>query len=133
VDSAEPEMADRSLGELFSQLSGDLGALMHDELELAKTELKQDIQEVGKGGGLLGGAAFAAYMTVIALSFAAAWGLAELMAAGLAFLIVGLVWAAVGGVLYLSGRRTLQAASLTPEATVETLKEDVAWARDLKS
>jgi Putative Actinobacterial Holin-X, holin superfamily III len=126
-------MADRSLGELFSQLTGDLGALMHDELELAKSELKADIQEVGKGGGLLGGAAFAAYMAVIALSFAAAWGLAELVPVGLAFLIVGLVWAAGAAVLYVSGRRTLQDASLTPEATVETLKEDVAWAKHLKS
>ena len=133
MDSADPAMADRSLGELFSQLTGDLGALMRDELELAKTELKQDIQEVGKGGGLLGGAAFAAYMSVIALSFAAAWGLAEMMATGLAFLIVGLVWAAAGAVLYFSGRRKLQDTSLTPEATVETLKEDVAWARDLKN
>ena len=129
----DPEtMSDRSLGQLFSQLTTDLSVLVRDEIELAKVELKADMRAVGKSGGLLGGAAFAGYLTVVLLSFALAWGLAELMPAGLAFLIVGVLWAVVGAVAYTAGRKQMAGTSLKPEQTVETLKEDVAWAKHLK-
>ncbi len=123
---------DASLGELFSVLTTDLSALVRDEIELAKVEITADAKELGKSGGLLGGAALAGYMVLVLGSFALAWGLAELMAAGLAFLIVTLIWAAVGAVLFVTGRQKMQAASLKPDQTVETLKEDVTWAKNLK-
>ena len=48
----------------------------------------------------------------------------------LAALIVGLVYAAVAGLLYLRGKRRVEeAGSPVPEQTVETLKEDVQWAK----
>ena len=62
---------------------------MRDEVQLAKIELKEEVGRAGRAGGLLGGAAFAGYMVVVTLSFALAWGLAEVMAVGWAFLIVG--------------------------------------------
>lgn len=123
---------DASLGELFSVLTTDLSALVRDEIELAKVEITADAKELGKSGGLLGGAALAGYMVLVLGSFALAWGLSELMAAGLAFLIVTLIWAAVGAVLFVTGRQKMQAASLKPDQTVETLKEDVKWAKNLK-
>lgn len=126
-------MPDASLGELFSQLTSDLSGLLRDEMQLAKIELKEEVGRAGRAGGLLGGAAFAGYMVVVTLSFALAWGLAELMAVGWAFLIVAVVWAVVGGVLYLRGRRQLDEVNLVPEQTVETLKEDVQWAKNQKS
>lgn len=121
-----------SLGELFSTLTSDLSALVHDEIELAKVEITADVKEVGKSGGLLGGAALAGYMAVLLGSFALAWGLAELMAEGLAFLIVTVIWGGVGAALFVTGRKKMQAASLKPEQTVQTLKEDVTWAKNLK-
>jgi hypothetical protein len=126
-------MPDQSLGELFARLTADLGALIRDEVQLAKTEVKQEITRAGRAAGLLGGAAFAGYMTVVTLSFAAAWGLAEVMAAGWAFLIVAVVWAVVGGFVFLRGRRHLAEVNVKPEQTVETLKEDVEWAKNQKN
>jgi hypothetical protein len=124
--------ADASLGELFSKLTSDLSGLVRDEVQLAKVELKDDISKAGKAGGMFGGAALAGYMAVVLLSFAAAWGLAEVMAAGWAFLVVGVVWALVGALLYVQARQRLREVDLKPEQTIDTLKEDVQWARNQK-
>lgn len=126
-------MADRSLGELFSQLTNDMGVLVRDEIELAKVELQRDVRGLAKSGGMFGGAAFAGYMTIVLASFALAWGLAEVMPAGWAFLIVAAVWAVAATFLYIRGRNVMAAASLKPEQTIETLKEDATWAKNLKS
>jgi uncharacterized membrane protein YqjE len=127
-----PPTTDASLGELFSHLSEDLSGLMHDELELAKVELKEEIGNVGRAGSMFGAAALAGYMTIVLLSFAAAWGLAELMAVGWAFLIIAALWGAAGALLYVRGRDQFQKVNLKPEQTITTLKEDVQWAKNQK-
>jgi len=132
VSQLQPPEADTSLGELFSDLSTDMSALLRDELQLAKVELKEEITKAGRAGGMFGGAAFAGYMTIVLLSFAAAWGLAELMAVGWAFLIVGAVWGAAAAFLYLRGRDQLREVNPKPEQTIDTLKEDVQWAKNQK-
>jgi len=129
IDARAPET---SLGELFGNLSSDMSALMRDEINLAKVELKDEIRDAGKAGGMFGAAALAGYMTVVLLSFAAAWGLAEVMAAGWAFLIVAVVWGIAGAVLYLQGRDRLKQVDLKPQQTVQTLKEDMQWAKNQK-
>jgi len=121
--------SDETLGQLFGQLTTDLGALVRDEMQLAKVELKEDIRDAGRAGGILGGAAVAAWMTVVLASFAAAWGLAEVMPAGVAFAIVAVVWGIAAAFLYARGRRELETLDLRPEATMETIQEDVQWAR----
>jgi hypothetical protein len=133
MSGVEPSTSDQSLGELFSHLSSDLAVLMRDEVELAKVELKEEIGRAGRAGGFLGGAALAGSMVLVLVSFAAAWGLAEIMPVGWAFLIVGALWAAIGAFLYLHGRERLKNVNLKPEQTVETLKEDVQWAKNQKN
>jgi hypothetical protein len=128
----QPPEADTSLGELFSDLTTDMSALLRDELSLAKVELKEEITKAGRAGGMFGGAALAGYMTILLLSFAAAWGLAELMAVGWAFLIVAVVWGVAAALLYLRGRDQLQKVHPKPELTIDTLKEDVQWAKKQK-
>ena len=132
MSSVQPPEADASLGELFSDLTTDMSALLRDELSLAKVELKEEITKVGRAGGMFGGAALAGYMTIVLLSFAAAWGLAELMAVGWAFLIVAVVWGIAAALLYLRGRDQLQKVHPKPELTIDTLKEDVRWAKKQK-
>ena len=67
------------------------------------------------------------------LSFAAAWGLAAVLPTGFAFLIIGVVYAAIAAVLFSQGRKRAAEVQLVPEQTVETLKEDVQWARAQRS
>jgi hypothetical protein len=68
----------------------------------------------------------------VLLSLAAAWGLAELMAVGWAFLIIAVLWGVTGALLYLRGRDQFQRMDLKPEQTITTLKEDVQWAKNQK-
>ena len=68
-------------------------------------------------------------MALVMLSFAAAWGLTEIVPEGVAFFIVGGLYALGAGVLYLRGRARSRELSLVPQDTVESVKEDVQWAR----
>jgi uncharacterized membrane protein len=80
---------------------------------------------------MLGGAGFAGYMVALFLSLAVMWGLANVMDAGWAALIVAVVWGVVGAVLYARGRKELKKVDLTklkqlnpkPEQTVDTLQQ----------
>ncbi len=131
--AVQPKQPDRSIGELFSELTENFSVLVRDEMELAKVELRAEVAKAGKGGALLGAGAIAALIAVVLLSFAAAWGLAALLPAGVAFLLVGLVWAIAAGVLAVRGRKKLQEVHPVPEQTVETLQEDKQWAQNLRN
>jgi hypothetical protein len=124
---------ERSLGELLSAMTSDVSLLVRKELELAKAETKDELRTAGRAAGAMGAAAFVGYLAVLMLSFAAAWGLSEVMAAGWAFLIVGVVYAVIGAVLFVQARARAREISPVPQQTVETLKEDVEWARARKS
>ena len=132
-DPTQPAQPEKSLGQLLGELTGELTDLVRKELQLAQVEIKQEVRQAGKGGGLLGGAGVAGFLALILLSFALAWGLAELMPEGFAFLIVGVLWAIVAAVLASRGRKELKEVQPVPRQTMETLKEDAQWARDLKS
>jgi uncharacterized membrane protein YqjE len=129
----EPKAPEKSLGQLFSELTSDLSSLMRKEVELAKVETKEEVARAGKAGGMLGGGAFAGWFALLFLSFALAWLLDEWMHTALAFLIVGLVYAVVAAVLVMQGRSRMQSVNPVPQQTVETLKEDVQWARAQRS
>ena len=121
--------AEPSLGDLFGRLTSDLGELMRSELELARVEIREEAGKAGKAAGMLGAGGLIAYLGLALVATAAAWGLAEVMDAGWAFLLVGLVVGAAGAVLLVMGRARLQEVRPVPEETVETLKEDAQWAR----
>jgi len=105
------------------EVTQDLSTLMRQELELAKAEVKQEAVKTGKAAGMLGGAGFAGYLTLLFASIALWWGLANVMDQGWAALIVAGLWALIGAVLFMVGRRRLQQVQLTPERTAETVKE----------
>jgi len=121
------------IGELFSRLTADLSKLVRDEVALAKVEITQAVSSARTAGISMGTAALLGLMAFVMLSFAAAWGLAEVLPEGVAFLIVGGVYGLVALALAALGRQRLKTAAPVPEQTVETLKEDVAWAKQQMS
>jgi uncharacterized membrane protein YqjE len=126
--ATEPLQPEKSLGDLFGELTTDLSQLFRQEVELAKTEAREEISRAGKGVGMLAGAALGAWLALVMLSLAIAWWLDKGLDRGLAFLLVALVWAVVAIVLALTGKR--QAASVRPlPQTVQTLKEDAQWVK----
>jgi hypothetical protein len=130
--ATEPKRADSSLGELFSQMTTDLGDLFRKEVELAKVETREQMQRSVKAIGAMAAAGVGGLLFLWFASVA----LAELLDQGinraLAFLIVAVVWAVIAGVLFAAGRSRLRQVQPLPETTA-TLKEDVQWAKTLKS
>jgi hypothetical protein len=115
---------------MIGNISNDLSQLFRQEVELAKAELKQEASKAGKAGGMLGGAAFAAYLAVVLLSFALVFALDAVMPMGWAALIVAVLWAVIGGVLYMNGKKKLKTVDPVPHRTVDTLKEDAQWLKN---
>lgn len=123
-----PAQDDRSLGELFSQMTQQLQFLLRKEIELARVETKDQISNAGKIGATFGALAVVALIAAVMLSTAAAWGLAEVMAPGLAFLIVGAVFALVALGLLQAGKKRLSTLR-PPTQTIQTVKGDVDEAK----
>ena len=99
-------------------------------MDLAKAEMTQKAKVAGKGAGLLSAAAVVGLLAAGALTAFLIMLLDGALANWLAALIVGIVLAAVAAVLGLQGRNRIQRATPpAPQQTVETVKEDVAWAK----
>jgi hypothetical protein len=128
-----PEQADlreRPFGELLKQLSEETTRLVHQELELAKAELTQKGRQAGIGAGLFGAAGAIGFLALAALTTCLILALAAAMPAWLAALLVAVVYGVVAAVLALQGRtRVRQATPPVPEQTIQTVKEDVQWAK----
>ena len=125
----EPDIADRSFGQLIGELSSDLSRLVSKEIELAKVETKDELSKAGKGAGLFGGAGIAAWLMLLFLSLALMFALANGMDEGCAALIVAVIWAVAAAVLAVLGRSRFRQATPPLQETKETLKEDAQWAR----
>ncbi len=118
-----------SAGELVSRLSSDLSTLIRDELRLAEAEAGAKAKKVGLGLGLFGVAGLIAFLGLSALVAAAILGLAVVVKAWLAALIVGGALIAVGGVAALLGKRDVAAGPPIPTEAVAGIKSDVAALR----
>jgi hypothetical protein len=131
---AQPPQSDgsneRSLGDLFSDLTDKLRTLVQREIELARIEMKDEIAKGVKGVGMFAGAGITGFVALLLVAMAAAWGLAEVVEPGLAFLIVGVVFGAIAGVLALQGKKKLQALNPVPHQTLDTVKQDVQVAKE---
>ena len=135
ADRASPRYEpDESVGELVGKVASDIGALLSSEVELAKVELREEANRLGRAVGILGGGALVAWFAALLLSFAAAWGIAELVdSIPLGFLIVGVVYASVAAALLLVGRNRVRDVHPVPEATIASIKEDIQWLRQQAS
>jgi hypothetical protein len=125
------QLRERPTGELLRELSDQTTTLVKQEVELAKAELAEKAGLAGRGAGMFGGAglfglgAFAALTVCLVALLATA-----LDHVWLAALIVTAVYAAVAGVLALTGKQKVQEATpAVPEQARDSVKEDVRWAK----
>jgi hypothetical protein len=130
VTDQDAGLRERSIGELFNKLSAETSTLIRQEMELARAELTEKGKEAGKGAGLFGGAGAVGLLGAGALTAGVILLLDLAIAAWLAAILVGLVYVAVAGILAMQGRDRIQRATPpVPEQTVNTVKEDVEWAK----
>lgn len=124
------DLRDASMGELFKRLSQDTSQLVKLELQLAKAEMTEKATPLKAGAGMLGGAALVGLLAAGALTAFLIALLDTFMATWLAALVITIVYAAIAGVLAIQGRNRVQKATPpVPEQTIETVKEDVEWAK----
>jgi hypothetical protein len=124
------ELRERPIGEVAKELTSDLSLLVRQEIELAKAEMAEKGRTAAPGLGMFGGAgivalcaagAITAFLVLVFSLFLPEWAAA---------LIVGAVLAAIAYVLIRQGKeRVAEAGKPVPEQTIETVKEDVEWAK----
>lgn len=125
-----PAAADESFGELVKGLAEDTSTLVKQEIALARVEMTEKAKEAGKGAGMLAGAGVFALVMLGALTAFLIIVLDIVMDLWVAALIVTVLWAVVALILAAAGRSQLKKATpLTPQQTIETVKEDVQWAK----
>lgn len=124
------ELRERSVGELLKELSQETATLVHQEMELAKAELSQKGKQAGAGAGMFGLAGAVGLAALGSLTACFVLALATVVPAWLAALVVAVVYAVIAAALTQTGKSKLEHASPpVPEQTVESVKEDVQWAK----
>ncbi|HEY8550861.1 MAG TPA: phage holin family protein [Vicinamibacterales bacterium] len=130
AQAAGQARSERSLGELFAELSRDTGTLIRKEIELARLELTQKARLAGINVGYIVAGGAVAYAGLLVILAGIVLGLTALGVPGWASaLLVGIVVAAVGGLMARSAISTLNREGLKPTETIETMKENVEWAK----
>lgn len=121
---------DKSVGELFNQVTSDLGVLLATQIELAKVELRDEAVRAGRTAKLLGAAAGIGGLAAVLMSFAAAWGIGEAVdSPAIGFLVIGVLFAAVATALFVRGRAQMREVTPIAPKTMATIKEDARWAK----
>jgi uncharacterized membrane protein len=118
---------ERTLGQLVADATHDISAIMRSEIALAKAEIGADAKKAGAGVAMFAVAGFFAFLALILLLIAAAYGL---VAAGLApwlsFLIVAGVLLLVGAIMALIGIKSVRNIKGKPERTIKSAQDTIA-------
>jgi hypothetical protein len=143
MEAAMPELRqERSIGELFGQLSQDMTLLVRQEVQLARTEMTEKLSKLTTNLISVGAGGFVAYLGGLALMAALILAVRDLANISLAWsaLIVGGILAIIGYVMLQRGLKELKRVELAPRRSVEnikddvqSIKDDVQWAKEQRS
>lgn len=117
-----------SLGDTVTGIIRDVQDIVRGEVQLAKTEIKEDAGKMGKALGMIGAAVFLALVGFIFLMLGVTYLLNKSLEMWIAAGIVGLVLLIVGAIIGMTGKKQMQEANMVPDKTIESLKEDKEWA-----
>jgi uncharacterized membrane protein YqjE len=122
---------DRSLGELFSDLSQQTGELIRQEMRLAKAELSEKAADVGRHAMMIGAGIAFALAAVVSLALAVTLILIELgVVAWLAAVIATVAMGVTAFVFAQSGLSALKNKTIAPVETMHSLKETTQWLKN---
>jgi hypothetical protein len=122
----------RSIPELFSVAVGQLAKLIGNEFELARAELSEKANQVGRAAAMIGAGAVILMPALVLVLFAVA---AALIRGGfsepVAYLLTGGGAALVSGVLITTGLSRLSGDALKPSVTLDQVQRDKAAAKEM--
>jgi hypothetical protein len=130
MTSQDDDTVERTLGQLVADATHDISSIMRSELALAKAEIMADAKKAGLGAGMFTAAGILAFLALILLLIAAAYGLvAAGLAPWLAFLIVACVLLVIGAILVLVGKRSIDSLQGKPERAIKSTQDTIAAVR----
>jgi hypothetical protein len=130
TSSRQEELHEQPIGELLKQLASETTTLVRQELDLAKAEMREKAGKAGPGFGMIGAAGAMALLAGGTVTVFFVLALDGVMPNWLAALVVAVVYGVVASVLYMRGKEKVDdAGSPAPRRTIETVKEDVEWAK----
>lgn len=121
-----PSGTERTIGQLVADATHDLEGIVRGEISLAKAEVTSGAKLLGKGVGLLAGAAFLGLMGLVFVLHGAAWGIAQWLPVWAGYLIVAAVVLLLALVLGLMGKKALQTARPAPERAIDQAQQTIA-------
>ncbi len=127
--TAPPPADEKPLAELLADMTSNITTLLRKEVEMAVAELRDEARQAAKAGGMLGGGALSGYLSLLFGSFGLAWLLDRKLPRPMAFFVVAGLHGAVAAALLSRGRQEMLQVEPVPQQTVETLKENVDWAK----
>ncbi|MBC7798877.1 MAG: phage holin family protein [Pyrinomonadaceae bacterium] len=131
---------ERSLGDLFSELANETSTLVRQEVALAQTEITQKVVRVGTNVGFLAVGGAITLLGIVSLLAALVVGVAQLLfdvakftpfaSVWIAALIVGVIISIIASIIVVGALNSLRKTEITPQQTVESLKEDAQWVKN---
>jgi len=128
---AATSMGRESLTELLGELANESSALVRDEIELAKQEINERIVGLKAGAVLTAAGSGVALLGLLSLTAAAVIALAQVVGFLYSALIIGVALLVIGGIVISLGVSRLKQTSLRPEQTIETMRENKEWLKEL--
>jgi uncharacterized membrane protein YqjE len=123
------EYSGGSIADILQGIVGNIQNIIRSEVRLAKTEMKEEATAAGKAAGMLAAGAVLAIYAVGILLLCLVYALSGPLPAWAAALVVGLVVAAIAGILVMIGMNRIKSVSPKPEQTIDSIKEDVQWVK----
>jgi len=134
MTSLNDEALERTLGQLVADATTDISSIVRSEVALAKAEMSADAKRAGLGTGLFAVAGVFAFLSLILLLIAAAYGLvAAGLAPWLAFLIVAVALLLVGAIMVLVGKHSFESLKGKPERAIKSTQDTIAAIRPSSS
>ena len=120
----------RSMGEVLQDIVANVQEIVRSEFRLAKAEIQEETRKIARSSIPMGIGILLALYAVGFLLLAAVHGLATVLDAWLAALIVGVTVLVISLILIGAGRKRLKEVKVVPEKTIGTVKENVQWAKN---
>ena len=120
---------EKPVGELIADMTSNITTLLRKEVEMAVLELKEEARQAAKAGGMLSAGALSGYLSVLFGSFGLAWLLDRKLPRPVAFFVVAGLHGGAAAALLSQGRRAMIQVDPVPQQTVETVKENLQWAK----
>ena len=121
--------AEKPVGDLLADMTSKIDTLLRKQVEMAVVELKDEVRQAAKAGGMLSGAALSGYLSLLFASFGLAWFFDRKLPRWMAFFLVAGLHGAAAASLLKRGTEEMKQVDPVPTQTVETLKENVEWAK----